>query len=139
MSPDPSLLQALGSTALNRQGAPRNTDSINQIINQPKQFQGVGLVTAPSGDPSLWTLSANPDQLTGPNKAAYAAAQNVARGLADGSLSDNTDGAVRFGSGPGNGVMPEKMQSDVDNGTFERSRDDIGNWAFLRPIKRPPR
>ncbi|TAK99075.1 MAG: hypothetical protein EPO08_17385 [Rhodospirillaceae bacterium] len=132
----PGLFQALGSAALNRQGLPQYGNSMSHIINQPRQFQGVGLLASDPNKQSLWQLSANPDQLTGPNKAAFATARAAASGLVDGGLSDNTGGATLFGSGQ-NGIMPDPMQKDVDSGAYEKSRDDIGNWAFLRPRKRP--
>jgi hypothetical protein len=132
----PNLFQALGSTALKRQGIPRYGNSMDRILTAPSQFQGVGKISSNPSKPSLWQLSEHPDQLTGLNQKAYAEALRVAQGLADGSLSDNTGGATRFGSGPGNGIIPNDMQKDVDNGTYERSRPDIGNWAFLRPRRR---
>jgi hypothetical protein len=108
---------------------------MEHIINQPWQFQAVGHTSPNPEKPSLWQLSQHPENLTGPNAAAYAAAMKVAQGLADGTLSDNTGGATLFGSQK-NGKMPEPMQNDLDSGEYERSRPDLGNWAFLRPVKR---
>jgi hypothetical protein len=123
----PGLFQALGSTALNRQGLPEYDTSIADILRAARQFQGIGHLSPDPAQPPLWEQSANPDRLTGPNRAAFAAARSVADDLAAGVLSDNTGGATRFGSRARGDEMPRPMQALVDTNRYERSRNDIGN------------
>ena len=132
----PGLYQALGSTALNRQGLPQYGNSVDHILRQPQQFQGIGRISPDPNKPSQWQRSENPDILTGANKKAFETARTAVNGLADGSLSDNTGGATRFGSRLDNGELPTPMATDMNSGAAERTRDDLGQWTFLRDIRR---
>jgi len=127
----PEVFPALGWSAFNRvdkRGFNGGRQDLQDTLTEPKAFQGVGHKN-PDGRPSQWDLSGQPDKLTGPNKAAFEAAQSAARGILSGAIADPTGGAQFFHSAP---KTPPEFQSNLDAGKIEPTGRSIGQFRFYK-------
>jgi hypothetical protein len=129
---NPEFFAALGWSAVNRigrQGLPKEKKDLQGVITAPRQFSSVNQ-TFPDGRSSLWDLAAEPDKLTGPNKAAYEAARETARGILSGEIADPTGGAHSFHSSP---QTPPGFQRSMDEGLMAPFGKPIGPFKFFGP------
>jgi len=120
----PGAMEGIGWTVRNRMGAPGFPKTLDGVVFQPRQFQGVGN--------RQWNNAADPSALTGTDALAYQHAQDVARGILNGDISDKTGGATYFFTSPDGAPPNDFFTKKLESGRLERSGNSIGKFTFVR-------
>lgn len=129
---NPEVFAALGWSAVNRigrQGFPKEKNDLQGVITVPGQFTST-TDKLPDGRPTLWDIAREPDKLTGPNKAAYEAAREAAKGILSGTTADPTGGAHSFHS---YAKTPPEFQDRIGKGLMAPIGKPIGKFKFFGP------
>jgi len=92
----PEDYPALGWTIMNRVGQFGHGETLDDVIHKPGQFASVKEGNSAHVDSDQWTRSASPERMDSASSEAWTRAQQVARGILSGSISDPTGGATLF-------------------------------------------
>lgn len=115
---------AVGWTMVNRIGDHEFGATLTDVLRQKNAYQIVPEGGGPAGGSAQWQATADPSKLTGADAASWAAAQQAAAGIVDGSISDPTDGATFFFSADdfdGNyKAAPGGFRSMLKRGTIQQ-------------------
>jgi hypothetical protein len=89
----PDDAAAVGWATINEM---RPDQTLNNVLQRRNGFQSLQAGGGPVGGSPQWQASADPSKLTDGDAKSWAAAQNAAAGIIDGSIPDPTGGATQF-------------------------------------------
>jgi spore germination cell wall hydrolase CwlJ-like protein len=125
----PGAMEGIGWATINRVGAPTFPKTLEAVIHQPGQFDGVGK--------RLWRDAADPSKLTGPDATAYAKALEVAEGILAGKVPDGTKAAQFFYSSPTKDAPGTWFPPKIQDGELVHTLEEpLGKFWFLKPPTR---